>query len=41
MPGWPIVLDDYEWSDLQVGPDGTLFAIRRPVGTPTLDPSGA
>ncbi len=39
VPGWPIVLDDYDWSDLQVGPDGTLYAIRRPTGTPTWDPS--
>ena len=39
VPGWPIVLDEYDWSDLQLGPDGTLFAIRRPIGTPTFDPS--
>lgn len=39
MPGWPIVLDEYDWSDLQLGPEGTLFAIRRPIGTPTYDPS--
>ncbi len=39
MPGWPIVLDDYDWSDPQLGPEGTLFVIRRPIGTPTWDPS--
>jgi outer membrane protein assembly factor BamB len=39
VPGWPLVLRDFDWSDLQVGADGTLFAIRRPIGTPTWDPS--
>ena len=37
-PGWSLVLDDHAWSDMRVGPNGTLFAIRRPVGTPTFDP---
>lgn len=39
MPGWPMSLGDHDWSGLQVGPDGALFAIRRPIGTPTFDPS--
>ncbi len=39
VPGWPLVLDDYEWSDMRVGPDGTVFLVRRPVGEPTNDPS--
>lgn len=38
MPGWPLVLDGYDWSDKQLGPDGTVYLIRRPFGTPTHDP---
>lgn len=38
-PDFSLVLDDYGWSDMQVGPDGTLFVVRRPIGTPTHDPS--
>ncbi len=36
-PGWPIDLDDREWSDQQVGADGSVFMVRRPIGTPTWD----
>jgi len=39
MPGWPLVLDGYDWSDKQLGPDGTVYLIRRPFGTPTHDPT--
>jgi hypothetical protein len=36
-PGWPIALDDQDWSDLHLGSDGTVFLVRRPIGTPTWD----
>ena len=39
MPGWPLVLDGYDWSEQQLGHDGTVYLIRRPFGTPTFDPS--
>jgi outer membrane protein assembly factor BamB len=38
-PGWPISLDDQDWSGQQLGSDGSLFLVRRPTGTPTYDPS--
>lgn len=37
-PGWPVTLDDQDWSDLQLDSDGSVFLIRRPIGTPTGDP---
>ena len=37
MPGWPIGLDDHDWQYQQLGPDGTVFLIRRPIGTPIWD----
>jgi outer membrane protein assembly factor BamB len=36
-PGWPIDLDDQEWSDQRLGSDGSVFLVRRPTGTPTYD----
>jgi hypothetical protein len=36
--GWPIDLDKQDWSDLHAGPDGVVYLVRRPVGTPTFDP---
>jgi hypothetical protein len=38
IAGWPLVLDGYDWSDAQLGSDGTVYLVRRPVGTPTFDP---
>ena len=37
--GWPINLDDQDWSRPQLGADGSLFMVGRPAGTPTYDPS--
>jgi len=37
-PGWPIYLDDQEWSDRRFGSDGSVYLVRRPIGTPTFDP---
>lgn len=37
LPGWPIELDDHEWSDQRLAADGSVFLVRRPVGTPTHD----
>ena len=36
-PGWPIALDDQDWTDLQLGSDGTVFLLRRPIGSQTWD----
>ncbi|MDO8483774.1 MAG: hypothetical protein Q7S35_02375 [Candidatus Limnocylindrales bacterium] len=38
-PGWPVALDDQDWSNQQFGSDGTVFLIRRPIGTPTYEDS--
>ncbi|TMF33333.1 MAG: hypothetical protein E6I26_14385 [Chloroflexi bacterium] len=38
-PGWPIELPELEWSGDQLGPDGTVFLVGRPAGTPTFDPT--
>jgi outer membrane protein assembly factor BamB len=35
--GWPINLDDQDWSDQQLGSDGTVFLLRRPIGSQTWD----
>ena len=37
-PGWPIDLDDQDWTDQQLGSDGTVFLLRRPIGSQTWDP---
>jgi outer membrane protein assembly factor BamB len=36
-PGWPIALDDQEWTDQQLGSDGTVFLLRRPIGSQRWD----
>lgn len=36
--GWPIALDNRDWYPQQLGPDGTVYLISRPTGTPTWDP---
>lgn len=36
--GWPITLDPLDWYPQQLGPDGTVYLISRPTGTPTWDP---
>ena len=37
-PGWPIALDDRDWYHQQLGPDGTMYLVGRPTGTPRWDP---
>lgn len=39
-PGWPVALDDQDWSDPELGADGTVFLIRRPIGSQKFDDSG-
>lgn len=34
-PGWPIALEDRDWYPQQLGPDGTVYVVGRPPGTPT------
>jgi hypothetical protein len=38
-PGWPVDMDDHPgwWSNQQIGPDGTVFVVWRPVGRPIYD----
>lgn len=37
-PGWPTVVGEHGSDDQQLGPDGTMYLISRPPGTPTWDP---
>lgn len=38
-PGWPVALEDHDgwWDHQQLSPDGTVFILWRPVGSPTID----
>ena len=39
VPGWPVVLDDQDWSQPQLGSDGSMYLVGRPTGTPTYHPT--
>jgi outer membrane protein assembly factor BamB len=39
VPGWPVSLDDKDWSLPQLGPDGSVYLVGRPTGTPTYHPT--
>jgi hypothetical protein len=38
VPGWPVEIDGERWWSYQtLAPDGTVFLVSRPIGTPTFE----